>query len=250
MPANHPADQRLSRFDTCWTVLGRGRGDSEEAILAKRQLLERYIAAVRRYLLGAMRDAEAADELTQEFAVRFMKGDLHRADPTRGRFRDFVKGVLFHLIADHYRRLKRTPTALPDGSLADDGHAADPAADDRQFTADWREELLCRAWVALEKHERETGQLYYTVLLQRAKRPDVRSAEMAEQLSAELGRPLRADAVRQTLHRSREKFAGLLLDEILQTLREPTLETLEAELIDIGLLEYCRPALEALRASD
>ncbi len=70
---------------------------------------------------------------------------------------------------------------------------------------------------------------------------------MAEQLSAKLGKPLRADAVRQTLHRSREKFAGLLLTEVLQSLREPTVELLEEELNDIGLLEYCRPALDELR---
>ena len=100
----------------------------------------------------------------------------------------------------------------------------------------------------LEKHEQETGQLYYTVLQHRAKRPEVRSAEMAEYLSAELGKPLRADAVRQTLHRAREKFAELLLDEVLQTLREPTVEMLEEELIDIGLSDYCRPALDKLRA--
>lgn len=131
------AGNRLSGLDTYWTVLGRGRGESAEAVAAKQQLLERYTAAVHRYLLGALRDAEAADELTQEFAVRFMKGDLHRADPTRGRFRDFVKGVLFHLIADHYRRLKRMPPGLPDGSLPD-ANAVDPAADDQQFTADWR----------------------------------------------------------------------------------------------------------------
>lgn len=247
MPANPAADQRLSRLDTCWTVLGRGQGESAEAVAAKQQLLERYVAAVRRYLLGALRDAEAADELTQEFAVRFMKGDLHRADPARGRFRDFVKGVLFHQIADHYRRLKRVPGGLPDESLPD-GNAIDPASDDRQFTADWREELLGRAWTALEKHEKETGQLYYTVLQHRARRPDVRSAEMAEQLSAELGKPLRADAVRQTLHRAREKFADLLLDEVLETLREPTVELLEGELIEVGLSEYCRPALDKLRA--
>ena len=245
---DRPADQqRLSRLDTCWTVIGRGQGDSAEAVAAKQQLLERYTAAVHRYLLGRLRDAEAADELTQEFAVHFMKGDLHRADPARGRFRDFVKGVLFHLIADHYRRLKRTPAGLPDGSLAD-GNAVDPASDDRQFTADWREELLGRAWAVLEKHEQETGQLYYTVLQHRAKRPEVRSAEMAEYLSAELGKPLRADAVRQMLHRAREKFAELLLDEVLQTLREPTVEMLEEELIDIGLSDYCRPALDKLRA--
>lgn len=246
MSANPIADHRLSRLDTCWTVLGRGQGESTEAVIAKQQLLEQYVAAVRRYLLGALRDTEAADELTQEFAVRFMKGDLHRADPSRGRFRDFVKGVLSHLIADHYRRLKRSMAELPDESLAD-LHVTHSVADDQKFTAYWREELLCRAWAALEKHEQETGQLYYTVLQHRAKWPDVRSAEMAEQLSAKLGKPLRADAVRQTLHRSREKFAGLLLTEVLQSLREPTVELLEEELNDIGLLEYCRPALDELR---
>jgi hypothetical protein len=40
-----------------------------------------------------------------------------------------------------------------------------------------------------------------------------------------------------------------LLDEVLQTLREPTVETLEDELIDIGLSDYCRPALDELRAA-
>src|SRR5262245_47107954 len=141
-------DQRLSGMETIWTVLGRAHGESAEAAAAKRQLLERYTKPVRRYLLGAVRDVEVADDLSQEFAVRFMRGDLHRADQTRGRFRDFVKGVLFHLIADHHRRQKRTVAGLPDESLAD-GHAADPAAGDEQFLAGWREDILDRSWTAL-----------------------------------------------------------------------------------------------------
>jgi RNA polymerase sigma-70 factor (ECF subfamily) len=73
---------------------------------------------------------------------------------------------------------------------------------------------------------------------------------MAEQLSAELGKPVNAAWVRQVLHRAREKFADILMQEVLRTLREPTVDRLEEELIDIGLLEYCRPALDKLRAEE
>src|SRR5262249_28969956 len=126
-------------------------------------------------------------------------------------------------------------------------HAPDPAAGDEQFVADWRDNILDRSWMALQKHEEETGQVYYTVLQQRGKQPDQNSAEMAEQLRGELGKPVTAAWVRQTLHRAREKFADLLMQEVLQTLREPSVDHLEQELIDIGLLEYCRPALDKLR---
>ena len=53
--------------------------------------------------------------------------------------------------------------------------------------------------------------------------------------------------MRQTLHRAREKFAAILLDKISQTLRDPTIGDVEQELIDIGMIEYCRPALEQMR---
>ena len=53
--------------------------------------------------------------------------------------------------------------------------------------------------------------------------------------------------MRQTLHRAREKFADFLVQEVLQTLREPSVDQLEEELIDVDLLEFCRPALDKLR---
>ena len=62
--------------------------------------------------------------------------------------------------------------------------------------------------------------------------------------SCRRGRPFTAAGVRQTLHRAREKFAGLLLDEITHSLEDPTTEQLEQELVELGLLDYCRPALE------
>jgi hypothetical protein len=129
-------------------------------------------------------------------------------------------------------------------------NAASPAENDQQFVESWRDELLDRAWKALQKLQNETGQMYYAVLRYRAEHPEQRSAAMSEQLSLQLGKPVNAPWVRQMLHRARDKFADLLLEETLQTLREPTVDQLEEELIAVGLYEYCRPALDKLRAGD
>lgn len=67
---------------------------------------------------------------------------------------------------------------------------------------------------------------------------------MAERLGSLLAKPLTADGVRQLLHRAREKFAAFLLDDVAQSLQNPSNEELEQELIDLNLLEYCRPDLE------
>ena len=67
---------------------------------------------------------------------------------------------------------------------------------------------------------------------------------MAQQLSERLHRPLTADGVRQTLHRAREKFADLLLEEVSRSLETEDHDRLEQELIDLGLLAYCRSALQ------
>src|SRR5438067_355842 len=78
----------------------------------------------------------------------------------------------------------------------------------------------------------------------RADHPQVSSQEMAEGLSQALGKQLNAASVRQALHRARDRFADLLLDEIAHAVADPTPEALEEELVEIGLLEQCRPALE------
>src|SRR5437868_2038378 len=107
--ADHGSDARLSQIQTLWTVICRAHGDGpEEAVRAAQvQLMDRYGKVVQRYLLGALRDPHAAEELTQEFALRFVRGDLKGADRQRGRFRDFLKGTLFHLIGDFHRRKKK-----------------------------------------------------------------------------------------------------------------------------------------------
>jgi hypothetical protein len=87
------------------------------------------------------------------------------------------------------------------------------------------------------------------VLQYRAKNPKLHSAEMAEDLSAQLGTSVTAVWVRQTLHRARDKFIDLLVHAVLQTMAQPTYDNLVDELGKLGLLKYCEPVLKTLRVS-
>jgi RNA polymerase sigma factor (sigma-70 family) len=236
-------NDKLSQISTLWSLVYRARhGPAESVNSARQQLLERYGGAVRRYLRRVLRDSDAADEVAQEFALELLHGDLRGADPSRGRFRNFVKGTLFHLIADYRKQRRCWPGPLPgDAALAANQEETDS---DRQFVESWCDELLARVWAALARIETKTGQPFYAVLRYRADHPEMRSPQMAVQLTAQLGRPFTAVAVRQTLHRARQKFAALLLEEVAQSVENPTPEHLEQELLELGLFDYCRPALE------
>ena len=85
---------------------------------------------------------------------------------------------------------------------------------------------------------------YSRVLRYRVDHPDLAFApELAAGLSEQLDREISAGNVRVMLHRAREQFADLLLDEVEQSLDEPSFDDLEEELIELELIEYCRPAL-------
>jgi RNA polymerase sigma-70 factor (ECF subfamily) len=237
-------NERLSRITTLWSLVYRAHGGmADDVTSAQKVLMERYGGAIHRYLLGALRDPHAADDLFQEFSLRFLRGDFKNANPQRGRFRDFVKTSVFHLIVDHQKRKQKQAAPLP-SEVGD--RAASPAGtvSEEEFLASWREELLDRTWLALQAFEQETAQPYYTVLRFRTDQPMLSSEAMAEQIGTRLGKTYKVDAFRQTLHRAREKFADLLLEEVEQSLEHVGRERLDEELADLGLLTYCRGALE------
>src|SRR5262245_65506349 len=94
--------QRLSQISTLWSEVVRAHGGQPDAIdAARRLLLDRYCGAAYRYLLGAARDPDAADELYQEFCLRVLRGDFRKASPGRGRLRRLLKTALFHLVVKH-----------------------------------------------------------------------------------------------------------------------------------------------------
>lgn len=235
--------QRLSLIPTLWSLVRQAHQGSRDAVnSARAQLLERYGGAIRRYLRKVLPDRHGADDVFQEFSLQLLRGNLRGADPERGRFRNFVKGTLFHLIGHHRKQQRRWPAHLPEDASE---LLAQPEADsERQFTESWRDEFLARAWTTLAESEAETGQPFHTLLRFRADHPEIRAPHVAEQLALQLGRPFTAAGIRQILHRAREKFADFLLDEVTHALENPTLDELVQELADLGLLDYCRPILE------
>jgi len=235
-------DEHLSEISTVWTMVFQAhRTQAAQAASAARELLlERYCGAVYRYLVAAVRDPHVAGELSQEFALGFVQGKFKNADPEKGRFRDYVKTALFNLIRKHHKKQSRQPVGL-DMATAEPAAPPETAEADETFLNGWRDELLARVWEALARIEAQTGQMYFTLLDYRAKHK-TSSAEMAEKLSRRLGKALTAVGVRQTLHRGRDKFADLLIHEVARSLESDQAEPVEQELIELGLMSYCKDA--------
>jgi RNA polymerase sigma-70 factor (ECF subfamily) len=235
--ASEERNERLSKITTSWDMLRQALEGSSDA---QRSLLERYGDAVKRYLIAALRDRDAADELFQEFALALVRGDFRQLDPKRGRFRDYIKTVLFHLVARHCKKQQRQPQAVSADASEWHDLAAPSEDQDGQFNQSWREALMQRAWDALAREHRT----YHAVLHARAAQPQASSDEFAELLSRKLGKPFKPGAFRQALARARALYVDLLVTEVAQSLKRPTPGQLEEELRELGLLDYCRPVLE------
>jgi DNA-directed RNA polymerase specialized sigma24 family protein len=247
--SNESSDRHISEIETVWSILDKAiDANAVAAASAQRMILERYRPAVFRYLLACVQDRDAAEDLCQEFSLRFVRGDFRNANPEKGRFRDLLKTSLCHLVIDYHKRKRRgMPQIGPDWPEA---AAADPSStleSDRQFLVAWRSQLLNRIWEALAREEQTTGRPVHTVLFYRAGHQEMRSAQMAEQLSVQLGREVTADWVRKWLHVGRERFAELLLAEVAASLSDPTPDHVAEELIDLELFQYCKLALDRWR---
>lgn len=241
---------RLSQIETAWTLVVKTHGARDDAAAeAQRALMERYLGAVYRYLLGAVRDEDIAHELFQEFAIRFLRGGFRRADPERGRFRNMVKTALINLVNDHYTQEARRRRTQTNSELTMDAASAPPEDSEQQFLESWREELIARAWDALKEVEQTRAQPFYTLLKLHAENPELRSAQLAEKYSAQAGlaNPMTDVAARKVLQRAREKLTDLILDEVSHSLEGASLDEIEQELIDIGLIHHCRAALNRRR---
>ena len=153
------------------------------------------------------------------------------------------------MVIDYRRKRFRDQQHMANRSVA-----GDPAVEDSNpqlFDDSWRTEILNRAWNALQAYQEKRGNVYYSVLRFRAENPDMPSHEMAVALNEQLsqGQTLTSDSVRQSLRRAREKFAGMLIDEVGMSIGSNDLELIERELVDLELLQYCQSTLQRMRGS-
>jgi hypothetical protein len=201
----------------------------------------RYAPAIEAYLGALVRDPHAVEEITQDFLLRVVERGLIPEDNLRGRFRNYLKAAIRNAALTHFRR--RRPPSLDEETLRSlPAEDADPG--DEEWLREWRRCLLDRVWESLEEHERRSpGNYACTVLRLTADHPQADSVELAELTSTAVGRPLRPDAFRKQVSRARRIFAECLLEEMVQTIENPTADRVEEELIEVGLMPFVRPFL-------
>lgn len=229
----------LNRISTNWSEMFAAHGDGPQAREAQCAVLRRYGRSIIRYLSAATGDPNVAEDLSQEFALRFLRGDFRRLHPARGRCRDFVKTVLVHLVADYYRDRKVAPKSL--SSASDPATPTQlPAGPEAEFDKYWRGALLDRAWDELRGLQDRGNAPLYSALRIRAENPKLPSTEGAKLLSKVVGRQVSAAGFRQMVHRARGRFVELLRLEVAFSLGTNQKEVIDCELADLELLAYCR----------
>jgi DNA-directed RNA polymerase specialized sigma24 family protein len=239
-------DSRLSQITTRWSVIFEAcHGPDHADQAAQAQVLERYCGAIYRYAVRVLGDPDLADEACQEFAFRFVRGDFRHADPAKGRFRDYAKTAVIHLLREFHRdRIARARITSLESETAKAPATPTPIdVHEAEFMALWRKELINRAWDEMELQQRATGPPYFRALWLKAQEPLISAVDLAERLRTLNNGDYSAAGVRQVLHRAREIFAEKLLEEVSRSILSDDYDSLAEELAELDLLTYCRQAL-------
>lgn len=232
--------ERISRITTNWDgLLSAHRSDGDDQRSARAEILKRYSFSICQYISSIARDSDVADDLAQEFALRFIRGDYKAVDPNKGRFRDYLKSSLRNLVMDHFRKRRGNDATLSQvGQLEDKLELSQLTQMEADFHTHWRQELLQRAWSGLRELEQKKNNYYFTVLHFRAEHTDWGSFEIAQTLSEQIDPNVSAEWVRQKLHRARRKFAELLIAEVRASMPDANGDDIEEELAELGLKKY------------
>jgi RNA polymerase sigma-70 factor (ECF subfamily) len=172
-------------------------------------------------------DPELALDLTQAYFARLLeKSVIAAADPTKGRFRAFLRTDCRHFLIDGDRReLARTGGAVVvsiDSRDAEGRYQYEPVdsmTPDRLFDRIWAKTLLDRVLKLLAAEYAAKGRSdvfdRLKVILTKG-RGAVPVATLASQLGTTEG------AVNVAVHRLRKRFRQLLEEEIAETLDDPS----------------------------
>lgn len=224
------ADAAQSVFvATHWSVvLAAGDSACPQADAALETLCRAYWYPIYVYVRRKGHGPEEAQDLTQAFFAALLEKRLLRvADPTKGRFRSFLLGVLDHFLARQWTKAHRQKRGGGQPILSLD--EVDPEAryrlepmheetPERAYERQWALALLERTLAHLEEQCRQSGK---ADLFEAAKGilSGGKSAASYRELGARLG--LSEGAVKVAVHRLRQRYAELLRAEIAQTVRSP-----------------------------
>jgi RNA polymerase sigma factor (sigma-70 family) len=218
--------QRRSVFtDTHWSVvLSAGQGGSVETAQALEQLCRTYWKPLFFYVRRRGHDAHEAQDLTQQFFARLLeKNYFAMADRQRGRFRSFLLASFNHFLANEWDKTQTqkrgggvTFISL-DAETEEGGEVLDSIADasaEKAFERHWAIEVLDQAFGRLREECLRAGKAELFNALKPHLTAEPEAGEYAA-LAARLG--WSQGAVGVAVHRLRQRYRQLLLDQVAQT---------------------------------
>jgi len=211
-------------FDqTSWGTVLEAKG-GEEAL--RHAALERLLSRYRKPIMLELRQrtrcgSDEAEELTHQFLHNCLRRDfLKNVDPTKGRFRSFIKRCIINFLRDLHREQAGRPQAISLNETDEQGRTLlDPPAPtarlENEMDVQWARQVVA---LSLDRLERECilarrGALFtHLKPLLQGDTPGQSYASLAESLTMNEG------AVRTAAHRLRQRLGEIIEEEIKQTL--------------------------------
>jgi DNA-directed RNA polymerase specialized sigma24 family protein len=213
---------------TQWGVLSAASAEGDTEVRAALEEIYRlYCYPVYAFIRRRGYGRQDAQDLTQDFFVHLLKkGILGRADSQRGRFRNFLLGVLEHFLAHAAKRAgacKRggdCQWVFLDDDAAEDRYqlaAPEGMTAEKVFEARWAAALIEATFARLREELELEGKGHLFGALQGfvVGGKDASYQQVADSLSLSLG------AVKTVIHRLRGRYRTLLREEVARTVATP-----------------------------
>lgn len=223
-----------------WSQVCHAGAGSQEAL---ETLYRKYWYPIYVFLRRAGKGPEEAEDLTQGFFLHLqVKNLIGKADPSRGRFRSFLLGVLKNFVRDQAVRDRAIRRGGGAEVLSLDVERAEERYQLEQATVDNPEKLMDRRW-ALEVLRRAVDRLrtefrdadradeFEALLPFLTLDSDEKTADLAGRLGISEGN------ARVRLVRLRERFGKAVRKEVSDTVLDPTLVEEELEALRRALRE-------------
>ena len=209
---------------TNWSVVLEAQGQSPAAQEALEKLCRTYWRPVYSFVRREGIRTEEAEDLTQSFfALLLERRNFDDVRKDKGRLRSYLLTSLKHFLVSEHRRtvtVKRGKgqQPVPLEELAAVGRAelepADHLSADRIYERRWALTLMEQVLRRLREEYAMAGNTELFDLLKQLL-PDEPGAPSRTEIAAQLG--MTENAVRQALHRFRQRYQVLLRDEIAHT---------------------------------
>jgi RNA polymerase sigma factor (sigma-70 family) len=222
---SHPLPEPF--HTTRWTRVCLAKADSDDGRRALADLCDAYYEPVVAYLRRALRDSDAARDMSHAFfAAMLQGGTIQTADPSRGRFRSYLLGAVKHFLSHQREAMQRLKRGGGHEMVPMDHEEAVEVADQRRASPDaafdkqWAVTVLGRALESLQEECRAQGR---GEVFERVKPMLTGECDHGEQAAMAAACGLNAASFRMTVHRLRKRLRQCVKREVAGTLEDPAM---------------------------